>query len=268
MSDICRTEIPVPTVRLRRMWRGALLSCVMAALSFGESETVRPRELTWDDTEKSFFGKPGDAEAKFIFTVGNETGAEITIYRIQPSCGCTTVDVPATPWILVPGATGTVRATVDLKDKYGMIEKTLTVDSSLGQETLRLRLFLPAMTADNNPRTRNQRAALADRQAVFHGDCARCHVPPSAAVSGEAIFKAGCAICHEAPARASMVPNLALPKGGRDEAFWMRWIAEGRPNSLMPAFALKNGGVLSEQQIQDVVNYLVSRFEPSSAVAK
>lgn len=266
MSDICPNAIPVPSVRLRRVWGGVLLSCVLVGCVFGEGETVRSGELSWDDTEKTFFGKRGETEARFTFTVKNETGAEQTIYRIQPSCGCTTVDLPATPWILMPGVSGTVQVTVNLKDKYGMIEKTLTVDSSLGQETLRLRLILPAMTAESNPRARNQRAALVDRQAVFHGDCARCHAPPPTAVTGEAIFKAACALCHEAPARASMVPNLALPKGGRDVAFWTQWIVEGRPNSLMPAFAQKNGGVLSEQQIQEVVNYLVSRFEPSSAV--
>jgi len=219
--------------------------------------------LTWDDRERAFFGKPGEAEAKFTFTVTNETGAEVTIFRIQPSCGCTTVDLPPTPWILAPGASGTVRVAVDLKDKFGKIEKTLSVDSSLNRDTLRLRLFLPAMTAETDPRARNQRAARADRQAVFHGDCARCHVPPVTAVGGAALFKAACAICHEAPRRATMVPDLAVVKPGRDVAYWVFWASEGRADSLMPAFATKNGGVLTEEQIREIAADLLIRFDSS-----
>lgn len=202
-----------------------------------------------------------------MFTATNETGAEVTIERVQPSCGCTTVELPALPWTLAPGASGTMHVTVDLKDKQGEIEKTLLVDSSVGSETLLIRLFLPGVPG-HDIRARNQRMAGADRQAVFRGDCARCHVPPPTAVGGSAIFKAACAICHEAPHRATMVPNLAMARDGRDAVFWTRWIAEGREHSLMPAFALKNGGVLSEKQIQDVVSYLLTRFEQTGATLR
>jgi mono/diheme cytochrome c family protein len=242
------------------VWRGVLLSGILAVGAFGEDQPAQPGELTWDDREKVFFAKPGDTQAKITFEVTNGTGAEVTIFRIQPSCGCTTVEAPATPWVLAPTASGTVRVAVDLKNKYGNIEKTLSVESSLGEETLTLRLFLPPMTAGNDPRARNQRVARTDRQAVFQGDCARCHVPSATAVGGAALFKAACAICHEAPARAAMVPDLAAEKAGRDAAYWSRWVSEGRADSLMPAFARKNGGVLTDEQIQQLVSYLAGRF--------
>lgn len=243
-----------------------LLACVVCHGTFAATESAPPRELTWDETEKTYFGKPGETEAKFIFTVKNQTDAEVSVDRVAPSCGCTTVEMPPTPWTLAPGASRQFRVVVDIRDKRGDLEKTLRVDSSLGEQTLLLRLFLPGSLL-NEMRARSQRIASADRQAVFRGDCARCHVPPPAAASGEALFKAACAICHETPHRAEMVPDLAQVRDGRDAAFWTQWIAAGKEGSLMPAFARTNGGIFSPEQIERLVDYLTRRF-PDPPAAK
>lgn len=224
---------------------------------------VTSPELGWDETEKTFFGLPEDTEAKFNFTAKNTTGEEVAVTEITPSCGCTVVDMPAPPWTLAPGATRTIRVTVDLRGKRGDLEKTLRVVSSLGEQTLLLRLFLPGSPL-GDMRVKNQAMAGADRQAVFHGQCARCHVPPAKVVGGEALFQAACAICHEASHRASMVPDLTVGHAGRDAAFWTQWISEGREGSLMPAFALKKGGVLAPEQIAQLVDYLTRRFPAQS----
>src|SRR2546423_2563685 len=85
-------------------WRLGLLACVVVNGLLSADGRAEARELTWDDTEKTYFGKAGETEATFLFTVKNETDSEVIVHRIEPSCGCTTVEMPATPWILAPGA--------------------------------------------------------------------------------------------------------------------------------------------------------------------
>jgi mono/diheme cytochrome c family protein len=38
--------------------------------------------------------------------------------------------------------------------------------------------------------------------------------------------------------------------------FWRNWIAHGKSDSLMPAFAVEEGGILSREQIESLVSYL------------
>ena len=94
----------------------------------------------------------------------------------------------------------------------------------------------------------NIQNALADRQAVFKGDCAKCHVNRSVGKMGAELYAASCGICHEAEHRATMVPDLKVPRSLRDPAFWQKWIIEGRPGTLMPAFGKAYGGPLTQEQ--------------------
>jgi mono/diheme cytochrome c family protein len=111
------------------------------------------------------------------------------------------------------------------------------------------------------------KAAKADRQAVFKGDCASCHVKKVEGKYGQQIFKALCAICHEAEHRAVFVPDLANLKVPTDEAFWRTWISLGKPGSLMPAFAKSQGGPLDDLQIASLAAYLNAVY-PSKAPAE
>jgi len=118
----------------------------------------------------------------------------------------------------------------------------------------------------------NQQLALADRQAVFKGDCARCHVAPTVAKMGKELYEAGCSICHDAAHRATMVPDLHAPKQPIADdlsarwLYWAKWITEGKPGSLMPAFAQGHGGPLTKEQIASLVNYLSTDFPHTNAV--
>ena len=109
-----------------------------------------------------------------------------------------------------------------------------------------------------NNREANQLLALGDRQAVFKGDCAKCHAEPAKGKLGVALFESVCGICHEAKHRATMVPDLRAPKTATSAEYWKAWITYGKPGSLMPAFAQSQDGILSEMQIDTLVAYLVS----------
>jgi hypothetical protein len=202
----------------------------------------------------------GTLEAHFAFSLTNVSPAEVVVSGLFTSCGCTAAKLPEQPWRLAPGANGQISVTMNLAGKSGTVIKTVTIGSTNGTKLLFVKTVivptpLPArLSADE--RQRNQRIALADRQAVFKDDCARCHVEPSANKAGQALYAAACGICHDAAHRASMVPDLHAISGETSAEFWRNWIAQGKPGSLMPAFALSEGGMLSDAQIKSLVFYL------------
>jgi len=98
--------------------------------------------------------------------------------------------------------------------------------------------------------------AVENRQAVFKGDCASCHVKKIEGKYGQQLFDAVCAICHESAHRASMVPDLHNLPVPTNEEFWRTWITAGKAGSLMPAFATSQGGPLSDLQIASLAAYL------------
>jgi cytochrome c553 len=115
-------------------------------------------------------------------------------------------------------------------------------------------------------RDKNQLLAKADRQAVFKGECASCHVEKAIGKVGKDLYAAACGICHEAEHRATMVTDLHSLKHETNAEYWKTWIDNGKEGSLMPAFAQRHGGPLSDQQIASLVEYLV-RAIPSKATA-
>ncbi len=108
-------------------------------------------------------------------------------------------------------------------------------------------------------RARNQSLALADHQAVFRGDCARCHAEPAKDRLGHELYTLVCGICHDAEHRASMVPLLGKSEQSRNAAYWRTWITFGKPGSLMPAFAQALGGPLTREQIESLSEFLTGR---------
>lgn len=200
------------------------------------------------------------------FHVVNRSSEPCTIVAVQPSCGCTVPQMPADPWVLAPGGKGTLRLRVDFTGKEGTLAKDVLVISDAGQQRLHLTLTIPERIIAADPTRRaNVAIARADRQAVFRGDCARCHVEPARGRTGAMLYATACGICHEAPHRASMVPLLADAKIPRDEAYWREIVHRGRPGTLMPAFAQAEGGPLDPAQCESLVVYLRTVFGATSA---
>lgn len=223
-----------------------------------------PNALKFDATTKSVELKQGETKGLFKFALTNAAKEAVTITSLHTSCGCTAGKLPSTPWILQPGDSGTVDFTMDMTGKFGKVTKTATLATSAGPFILSLTSVAPppdptVMRAGD--RTRNLQVAAADRQAVFRNDCATCHVHPATGKTGKVLFDAACGICHDAEHRASMVPILRDPKRATDANYWTKWISEGREGSLMPAFALNRGGILTDEQIQSLVSYLEGDFK-------
>jgi cytochrome c553 len=221
-----------------------------------------PAGLTWDSEQKEF--NPTDTTTNYLFSFAftNNSPAPITITGIKPSCGCTTVQTPALPWVIPPGSNGTLAAAIDLRNKWGTLMKAITVDSSAGTKHLIARLNLPQPpTPAQAPiqiseRVRNQMLAQTDRQIVFRGECAKCHAEPAKDKLGGELYAAACAICHDTPNRATMVPDLANLNKPTNEAYWQLWIRFGKVGSLMPAFGRQNNGPLTDEQIDSLAKWL------------
>ncbi|MGA3141545.1 MAG: DUF1573 domain-containing protein [Verrucomicrobiota bacterium] len=183
----------------------------------------------------------------------------VAILDVHPSCGCTTAQLPPLPWIIAPGTNGQIGLTVNLAGKTGMQIKTVNVKTDKGFKRLDLKVtILPPVvpTQSAADRARALEMAKADRQAVFRGDCASCHVKPGAGKYGKPLYDAVCAICHESKTRASMVSDLHNIKTPTNVDFWQTWIAHGKADSLMPAFSTADGGPFSEIQIASIASYL------------
>ena len=240
--------------------------------AFQPQPTQAPRDVTalqFDDTVKEYTAKPGDLMASYTFAVTNISKEEVTINWVRPSCGCTAAKVPPVPWKIAPGEGGTMQFDLDLKGKHGLLSKYIQVDSSHGQKLLNIKanISAEAATGGMDQRTRNMQMALADRQVVFRGDCAKCHSEPAVGKMAEPLFAAACAICHEAPHRATMVPDLAnLKTNPGTKEYWKMWVTTGKPGSLMPAFAKAHGGPLTDEQIDSLAEFLTKKY-PAKTVA-
>ena len=215
--------------------------------------------LAWDNLLKAVDAAADQPEAHFTFDFTNVSPGKVVILSVHPSCGCTTAQLPPMPWILEAGTNGRIGLTVNLGGKTGTLFKTVNVVTDKGNLNLSLRITIqppvvPIMT--DADRARALEAAKVDRQAVFKGDGAVCHVKPCIGKYGKALFDASCGICHESEHRASMVADLHAIKTPTSEDFWRTWITHGKPGSLMPAFSTADGGPLTDIQIASLAAYL------------
>ena len=217
--------------------------------------------LTWDSVLKEYSAKAGDPEARFSFHFTNVSSANLVINSAAASCGCTVPKLPQLPWTNAPGAIGEIPVTMNLAGKNGVVFKTITVNTDKGAKILTVKVtFEPpvAVAAAPMDRNKNQELAKADRQAVFKGECASCHVEPTKGKVGKDLFVAACGICHEADHRATMVADLRSLNHDTNSDYWRTWISQGKPGSLMPGFANSEGGPLNDTQINSLVQYLVA----------
>lgn len=242
------------------------------------AQPANPGALVWDSEQKEYKAKFGEANATFTFFFTNVSASEVVINRVQPSCGCTTAKTPPVPWHVAAGTNYQIDLNVNLAGKNGTVVKSVTVDSTAGVKSLILRVDIPSAPTNDlanglsgvrseAERASNMQSALADRQAIFKGDCAKCHVEPTVGKLGKELYVASCGICHEAEHRATMVPDLKTLPHPTNADFWKLMITSGKPGTLMPAFAQKEGGNLSDEQINSLVQFLVQTMPANPQTA-
>lgn len=223
------------------------------------SEPLPDGILAWDAIQKTTNVTVDVPRAHFEFNFTNVTTSSVTILNVHPSCGCTTAELPPTPWTIPSGGTGLIGLNVNIHGTGGTLFKSVTVTTDKGNKMLILRINLlpaPAVKLTDEEMLAGIMAARVDRQAVFRGKCADCHNHDLAGKYDRELFQSACAICHEAQHRATMVPDLSQLKVPTNAEFWRVWISGGKPGSLMPAFDQSQGGPLNDMQIASLARYL------------
>jgi len=215
--------------------------------------------LAWDSLMKGTDVVSGLDFARFAFSFTNISDKSITILDVHPSCGCTTAEMPPVPWTLPAGTSGQIKIKVNLAGKSGTVFKSVKVTTDQGNKQLMLKITIetpPPVKLTDAQIQQGIMMSKADRQAVFKGDCASCHVKNVNGRYGQDLFNNICAVCHAAQNQATMVPDLSKLKVATNQEFWRTWITLGKPGSLMPAFATAQGGPLSDMQIASLAAYL------------
>lgn len=229
---------------------------------------VQETAFGWDALFKEATLKPGETKGLFRFALTNISSAPVDIVSTRSSCGCTVARLPSIPWRIGPGEQGSLDVEIDMRSKVGVFTKTVKVNTSVGYRYLTVRLSAPPRPVAAEPvvseRVRNQRLATADRQAIFRGDCASCHLEPGDGKVGRELYLAVCGVCHEAEHRASMVPDLRTSGRSQPAEYWRVWIYQGKGDSLMPVWDEIEGGPLSRDRIETLVEYLMGPFQHES----
>ena len=233
-------------------------------------EQTPTKALTWDVMEKLRFATEGDDSVLFHFQMTNASAESVTIQNINTSCGCTTADTKTLPFILAPSAAENIQIRMSIVGKVGRVTKSIFVQTDCGNSTLLVTSEVIPKTMDeanereslgepiaSGSREQNLSLAQSDRQAVFKGDCAECHTRYAEERFGYDLYLGACAICHDAEHRASMVPDLRSEHISRDADYWREHITNGIEETLMPAFAKEKNGILSGEQIESLVKFLV-----------
>lgn len=273
----------VPTTsRPRAAANSAAISVRPAAGTVPATPVVAadPNAIQWDAELKERVVKPGESTAPFTFWLTNVSASDVFVNNVRTSCGCTHASLPSQPWRIPPGSNGPIEVSMSVVGKAGVIQKGVTVDTSVGIKQLTVKATIPAGVSPNMvagamgdaERNKNMQLALADRQVVFKNqDCAKCHAEPvKGKYDGRLIYAAACGICHDSHLRASAVPDLRALPHPTDADHWRKWIAYGRTGSMMPAFAESEGGPLTEQQINTLVDFMLKAFpsRPQPAAAQ
>ena len=99
--------------------------------------------LRWDADAKECAVKAGETSAAFTFVVTNVSKADVVINRLQANCGCTAAQLPTMPYTLGAGSNVTINVEMQLAGKYGLIKKSVMVESSAGLKTLVVSANIP-----------------------------------------------------------------------------------------------------------------------------
>lgn len=149
-------------------------------------------------------------------------------------------------------------------------------------------VMLPALWL-NEPHRIDKKVAQFTRESILRGKIIYQDETFSEHLPGHPFFVANCARCHgregegtvqpfretmtyaEPPLRYALARYKAAGKSPEEVRIIFRdAIERGRPGTLMPTWGLAFGGPLNEQQLNDVINYLLSpEFQtPFPAAAK
>ncbi len=182
---------------------------------------------------------------EYLFVFSNNGDADLQIFDLQTSCGCTAAVVSAST--IKPGKEGSIKATLDTIRRPGPLEKTLAVisnDPLHPQKMLKIKATVKNFHAEAG--------ANFKPEAIFSDGCRSCHADRAKGKSGAELYKAVCLVCHK-QGKSAMPLDAAWVKQQKS-AEWQSVISKGRKS--MPGFASAHKGPLDKAQINGLTQYL------------
>lgn len=184
------------------------------------------------------------------FEFRNNGNEDLVIQQLRTTCGCTAAVASTGPY--APGASGSIEASYDSRGKIGFATKEIQVvtNDPRGPQILRLE---GTVLAEEHP-------AKSPADILFTGNCASCHSLPAQGKKGKALYDAVCYLCHDFPTEHGK-PRIAPSKEAMStisKKRLKRLISEGIPNTSMPGFAHSVKGPLTKEQIDSLVEYILS----------
>ncbi len=119
---------------------------VLACIALGSLAGTARATLTWSSTKVEAAAKGGQETFDTVFNFKNTGDKPVKIISVQTSCGCTTATLAKTTY--APGESGELKAEIDLRNRTGWQEKTITVttdDAPASPVTLNLRVNIPQL---------------------------------------------------------------------------------------------------------------------------
>jgi hypothetical protein len=217
-------------------------------------------------SEKIDLGKVEAAvEVPCAFTISNTGNAPLEISSAKSECGCTATNFKGA--ILAPGKSIKLDIIVDTTMKQGPVTKDMVVYSDDPERPI-ARLYI-AMDVKNAHGT----MTLKERTKIFTAErCKSCHVDEGVGQFGKELFEADCAMCHRTqesgilsgPVIESVsYANAMMTARARDI------ISHGSKTSpSMPGFLDVDGGPLSKEQVESLVQYLKKPHPVKTVVPK
>jgi len=149
---------------------------------------------------------------------------------------------------LIPGEHGEIEVTVRTKGKRGRLTKNIFVFSN-DPET-------PSVTLTISMRVKDPfHTGKYPAEAIFDKPCSECHVDRGKGKTGAELFNAVCLICHRDGEKRS---NFTKFKGIPNEEL-RATIFSGLSGTKMPGFSWKEGGFLTDNEIDSIIKYIKSR---------
>lgn len=92
---------------------------------------------------------------------------------------------------------------------------------------------------------------------------------PDSITSFDTLYNQNCRACHGVDGKNGPAISLSNPtyQAIVDEATLTKWISQGQPGTLMPAFAQSAGGLLTDEQIKAIVTGMRSRWYNASELS-
>lgn len=103
----------------------------------GQSTTLTVENLVFDNEVHDFGAIPEGPNADYEFTFKNTGKEPINLQTVNASCGCTTPSWSKEP--VLPGKTGSIKASYATQGRPGGFTKSITVVSNAGTKVLTIK---------------------------------------------------------------------------------------------------------------------------------